>query len=199
MQLETEFKEPKSQYFNLACLILSLPTLIIFKVLGSCPVRVVTHPLNLPYEMTPKNRISFCLFYFIFINLFLGSCLVTQPLCHHHNVDMAAAAAMMALKKNPTRWLQRTEMSVLKFCLFYFILLTVLASSLNHGTTLSPPRHRQRTEFTVFYSLACFILSFILSSAKPPQIGNSNAFNLTQSWQEIRECTKTYKQVFVSE
>ena len=178
MQLETEFKEPKSQYFNLACLILSLPTLIIFKVLGSCPVRVVTHPLNLPYDMTMKNRISFCLFYFIFINIFLGSCLVTQPLCHHHrNVDMAA---MMALKKNPTRWLQGPKCQYLNLLVLFYLTNSscLVTEPLNHfATTMTLTKDQ-------IYSLLYSCLFYFIFNTLVRQTLTNRKFQRVQSYSE---------------
>ena len=55
----------------------------------------------------------------------------------HHDVDMVA---MMALKKNLRDDYKGPKCQYLNFACFILSLLTVLALSLNHSTTLPPPR-----------------------------------------------------------
>ena len=109
----------------------------------------------------------------IFINIFLGSCLVTQPLCHH--------TTTLAWWR---RWKKSWEMT-----------------TKDRNVTTTSPRHRhsaeknprwlQRTEISNFYILACFILFLLILSSANKEFQHAQSYSI----KEIRECTKNYKQV----
>ena len=111
--MQDGYKELKHQHFNLGCFMLSLRTMNIWflpcyssnssMVSTSLPLSGLCHYL---YEKTSATRrwlrrIKKSLPFACFIYIFLGSCIITQPLCHHHNIYMALKKILLDDYKGP--------------------------------------------------------------------------------------------------